>query len=42
MRVPSKKNNLAFLNPDLEKEWDYDGNYLLKPYSVLKYSQKKV
>jgi len=39
--VLSGYNDLATLNPDVAKEWDYDKNYPLKPTDVFAKTQKK-
>jgi len=41
MRKPSKERSLAFLDPELAKEWDYEKNYPLMPEDFARYSNKK-
>jgi len=41
MRTPHTENSLLFLHPELEKEWDYDKNYPLRPEGVFAHSPRK-
>jgi len=36
------ERSLAFKNPELAKEWDYEANYPLRPESVFPHGRKKV
>jgi len=42
MRKFCQEISLAFLSPEISKEWDFDKNYPLKPESVFSHSRKKV
>lgn len=42
MKKPCKESSLAFLNPELAKEWNYEKNGKLTPKEVYPHSKKKV